>query len=126
MPLLRLRSPKVWVRCGVYAFAAVALFGLPGAIHGGVFDIVQWIAQTFLQLVLLSIILVRRSVQAAALDKRAFDTYIDTQTILHEVAGTLHPPFRLRRHLSTTSGHPGLPVRPAHQRKSLVHHGRTL
>jgi hypothetical protein len=47
---------------------------------------VQWTAQTFLQLVLLSIILVGQNVQAAASDKRALDTYIDTEAILHEVA----------------------------------------
>ena len=69
-----------------YAFAVVALIGLPGAINGGVYDVVQWIAQTFLQLVLLSIILVGQNVQAAASDKRALDTYIDTEAILHEVA----------------------------------------
>ncbi len=69
-----------------YAFAAVALVGLPGAINGGVYDVVQWIVQTFLQLVLLSIILVGQDVQAAASDNRALDTYIDTEAILHEVA----------------------------------------
>ena len=69
-----------------YAFAAVALFGLPGAIHGGVYDVVQWIAQTFLQLVLLSIILVGQNVQAAASDKRARDTFTDAEMILTEVA----------------------------------------
>ena len=69
-----------------YAFAVVTLFGLPGAIHAGVSGVVQWIAQTFLQLVLLSIILVGQNVQAAASDKRARDTYIDAEAILHEVS----------------------------------------
>lgn len=69
-----------------YAFAVVALFGLPGAIQGGVSGVVQWIAQTFLQLVLLSIILVGQNVQAAASDKRALDTNIDAEAILHEVS----------------------------------------
>ena len=69
-----------------YAFAVVALIGLPGAIHDGVSGVVQWIAQTFLQLVLLSIILVGQNVQAAASDKRARDTYIDAEAILHEVS----------------------------------------
>jgi hypothetical protein len=41
-----------------YIFAAIALFGLPSAIKNGLGGIVQWIAQTFLQLVLLSIIIV--------------------------------------------------------------------
>ncbi|MGH3841205.1 MAG: hypothetical protein ACRDR6_12080 [Pseudonocardiaceae bacterium] len=74
---------SVWC---AYAFAVVALFGLPGAIQGGVSGVVQWIAQTFLQLVLLSIILVGQNVQAAASDKRALDTYIDAEAILHEVS----------------------------------------
>jgi hypothetical protein len=68
-----------------YAFAVITVFGLPGAIAGGVSGIVQWIAQTFLQLVLLSIILVGQNVQATAADKRAVDTYVDAEAILHEV-----------------------------------------
>lgn len=67
-----------------YVFAALALFGLPSAIHEGVGGIVQWIAQTFLQLVLLSIIIVGQNVQAQAADKRAADTFNDTEAILHE------------------------------------------
>ncbi|MGH3844787.1 MAG: hypothetical protein ACRDS0_25605 [Pseudonocardiaceae bacterium] len=69
-----------------YAFAVLTLFGLPGAIAAGVSGVVQWIAQTFLQLVLLSIILVGQNVQAAASDKRALDTFVDAEAILHEVA----------------------------------------
>jgi len=67
-----------------YLFGAIALVGLPGAIHQGVLGIVQWIAQTFLQLVLLSIILVGQSVQASAADKRALDTFNDAEALLHE------------------------------------------
>lgn len=69
-----------------YAFAFLTLFGLPGAIHGGVYGVVQWIAQTFLQLVLLSIILVGQNVQAIAADKRALDTYTDAEAIRREVS----------------------------------------
>jgi hypothetical protein len=57
-----------------YIFAGIALFGLPSAISHGVGGIVQWIAQTFLQLVLLSIIIVGQNVQAAASDERAENT----------------------------------------------------
>jgi len=67
-----------------YVFAAIALFGLPGAIKQGTLGIVQWIAQTFLQLVLLSIIIVGQNVQAAASDKRAESTYEDAEAVLHE------------------------------------------
>jgi hypothetical protein len=67
-----------------YAFAVLTLFGLPGAIGAGVSGVVQWIAQTFLQLVLLSIILVGQNVQSAAADKRALDTYTHAEAIVHE------------------------------------------
>ena len=50
----------------------------------GVGGIVQWIAQTFLQLVLLSIIIVGQNVQAAASDERAENTYQDAEAVLHE------------------------------------------
>jgi hypothetical protein len=45
---------------------------------------VAWIAQTFLQLVLLSIIIVGTNIQSAASDKRAQDTYADAEAVLHE------------------------------------------
>jgi hypothetical protein len=67
-----------------YIFAGIALFGLPSAIHDGVGGVVQWIAQTFLQLVLLSIIIVGQNVQAAASDERAESTYQDAEAVLHE------------------------------------------
>lgn len=57
-----------------YVFAAIALFGLPAAIRGGVSTIVVWTAQTFLQLVLLSIILVGQQVLGAATDAREVRT----------------------------------------------------
>jgi hypothetical protein len=67
-----------------YIFAAITLVGLPSAIRDGVGGIVQWIAQTFLQLVLLSIIIVGQNVQAAASDQRAENTYQDAEAVLHE------------------------------------------
>lgn len=54
-----------------YLFAALTLVGLPSAITTGVGGIVQWIAQTFLQLVLLSVILLEQNIQAQAADQRA-------------------------------------------------------
>jgi hypothetical protein len=66
-----------------YVFAAIALISLPAAITSGkVIVIVAWIAQTFLQLVLLSIIMVGQSVQSAASDARAAKEFADTETIL--------------------------------------------
>src|SRR5580704_11840 len=48
-----------------YIFAAVALIGLPPALRPGGEGIIAWIAQTFLQLVLLSIIIVGQNIAAA-------------------------------------------------------------
>lgn len=47
-----------------YVFAAIAFVTLPSAIRGGATTLVPWIAQTFLQLVLLSIIMVGQQLQA--------------------------------------------------------------
>ena len=67
-----------------YAFAALALVSLPDAIrsHSAV-TLVSWISQTFLQLVLLSIIIVGQNVQSAAADARAQATYEDADAVLH-------------------------------------------
>jgi hypothetical protein len=66
-----------------YLFAVIALISLPAAITSGqVIVIVAWIAQTFLQLVLLSIIMVGQTVQAVASDTRAAKEFGDTETIL--------------------------------------------
>jgi hypothetical protein len=67
-----------------YAFAALALISLPDAIKAGKPAIISWIAQTFLQLVLLSIIIVGQNIQSAASDKRAADTFKDAEAVLHE------------------------------------------
>jgi hypothetical protein len=68
-----------------YAFAALALVSLPSAIaSGSAVTLVSWISQTFLQLVLLSVIIVGQNVLAAAADKRAEATYDDADAVLHE------------------------------------------
>jgi hypothetical protein len=66
-----------------YAFAALALVSLPTAIRGGVATTITWTAQTFLQLVLLSIIIVGQNIQGAAADERAQATYEDADAVLH-------------------------------------------
>jgi hypothetical protein len=68
-----------------YLFALVALISLPEAIssHSSV-TLVSWVSQTFLQLVLLSVIIVGQNVLAAAADKRADATYNDADAVLHE------------------------------------------
>jgi hypothetical protein len=69
-----------------YAFALFDLISLPDAIRSGTAAIVSWVAQTFLQLVLLSVIMVGQNVQAAAADKRSEATFHDASATLHEVA----------------------------------------
>lgn len=66
-----------------YAFAVIALISLPDALKSGTAAIISWIAQTFLQLVLLSIIIVGQNIQSAAADKRAEATYLDADAVLH-------------------------------------------
>lgn len=65
-----------------YLFAGIALISLPDAIRGGTAALVAWIAQTFLQLVLLSVIMVGQKVSAAASDKQALQTYKDAEALL--------------------------------------------
>ena len=96
-----------------YLFALIAFTSLPiilvqaGAISGshvphfllkpGLILIVAWIAQTFLQLVLLSIIIVGQNVLAAAADKRAEATYEDADAVLHTS-------MEIQRHLAAQDG----------------------
>jgi hypothetical protein len=58
---------------------------------------VSWISQTFLQLVLLSIIIVGQNVLAAAADKRAEATYEDADAVLHTS-------MEIQRHLAAQDG----------------------
>lgn len=59
-----------------YIFAAIALVSLPGALKSGsTVVIVSWIAQTFLQLVLLSIIMVGQNVQSASVEQKINETH---------------------------------------------------
>lgn len=59
-----------------YIFAAIALISLPKAIQSGdSITIISWIAQTFLQLVLLSIIMVGQKVQSKNLEKTINETH---------------------------------------------------
>ena len=69
-----------------YAFTILALISAPAAFaSGNALVIVAWVAQTFLQLVLLPIIIVGQNVQAASADKRAEATFDDATMILAEV-----------------------------------------
>jgi hypothetical protein len=72
-----------------YLFAAIALYGLPTALKPGGEGLVSWIAQTFLQLVLLSIIIVGSNVTSAASDARAAKTFEDVETVREDVRTAL-------------------------------------
>src|ERR1700686_1465943 len=68
-----------------YAFAALALVSLPAAIiSGNPGVIVSWLSQTFLQLVLLSIIIVGQQVLAEAQDQRV-EADPETLELLHRI-----------------------------------------
>jgi hypothetical protein len=68
-----------------YLFTLLALVSAPSAFNSGdKIIIVAWIAQTFLQLVLLPIIIVGQNVQAAAADARSQATYDDAAAVLEE------------------------------------------
>jgi len=59
-----------------YIFAALALISLPAAMRSGdVVIIVAWIAQTFLQLVLLSIIMVGQKSSSASVEEMIKETH---------------------------------------------------
>jgi len=89
---LRITGAVGTMRCA-YIFTAIALISLPAALRSGnTIVIVSWIAQTFLQLVLLSIIIVGQNIQAAAADRRSQATYEDADLILHHC-------LELERHL---------------------------
>ncbi len=59
-----------------YIFAAIALISLPAALRtGDAIVIVAWLAQTFLQLVLLSIIMVGQSASSKSLEQTINETH---------------------------------------------------
>ena len=67
-----------------YVFSLLALLALPSAISQGTYYIIVWLSSSFLQLVLLPIIIVGQNIQAAAADKRAEDTFKDAEAVLKE------------------------------------------
>jgi hypothetical protein len=82
-----------------YVFAAIALVSLPEAIRGGTAPLIAWIAQTFLQLVLLSVIMVGQKVAAAASDKQALQTYQDAEALI-KIQDDVHNLVKLNTELT--------------------------
>ena len=80
-----------------YIFSVVALVSLPAIlsqfqafhstfpswlIKASLIALVSWIAQTYIQLVLLSVIIVGQNIQSAASDARATKTFEDTELLV--------------------------------------------
>jgi len=82
-----------------YAFAILAFISLPDAIKAGTPALIAWIAQTFLQLVLLSIIMVGQKVAATASDKQALQTFKDAEALL-EISNDLHKLIKINNNLT--------------------------
>ena len=59
-----------------YVFAAIAFISFPAALTGGTSVLISWIAQTFLQLVLLSVIMVGQEVQSKKSERRAIQDHL--------------------------------------------------
>ena len=102
-------TSNVGTMTSAYIFCILAFLSLPAVLSGlggpfiGLFPafmvkasliaLIAWIAQTFLQLVLLPIIIVGQNVQAEASDHRAEATYNDAEAVLHEA-------LEIQRHLA--------------------------
>ena len=83
-------TKRVGTMWTAYLFAALALISFPAAIASrDVIVIVAWIAQTFLQLVLLPIIIVGQNVIQAANDARAEADH-ETLTAVHRLTVEVH------------------------------------
>jgi hypothetical protein len=82
-----------------YLFAIIAFISLPSAIAGGTAALVSWIAQTFLQLVLLSVIMVGQKVAAKASDKQALQTYKDAEALL-KIEDEIHRLIKVNNELT--------------------------
>jgi hypothetical protein len=72
-----------------YAFAGLALISFPEALKAGTAALIAWIAQTFLQLVLLSIIMVGQNVAAEKSDRQLEQTYQDAEALL-KISDDIH------------------------------------
>ena len=66
-----------------YVFAAIALISLPDNVHSTQL-LILWISSSFLQLVLLPVIIVGQNIQAKAADARSEATYNDASAVLEE------------------------------------------
>ncbi len=83
-------TEKVGTMWCAYAFVALALISLPEAMASrDALKIVAWIAQTFLQLVLLPIIIVGQNIQAEIAERQAL-TDSETLVAIKQLAQEIH------------------------------------
>ena len=82
-----------------YAFAVLALISLPEAIKLGTAALIAWVAQTFLQLVLLSIIMVGQKVASEKSDRQLEQTYYDAEALL-QISDDMHKLVKQNVHLT--------------------------
>jgi hypothetical protein len=99
--------PEVLVTAGVVPASDVPHFFK----NQGLIILVAWVAQTFLQLVLLSIIIVGQRVQNLSAEARAEKTYRDAEEILNRL--DTHTQGGLREVLDAIHALPGSPKDPA-------------
>lgn len=83
-----------------YAFGALAIYGGTAVNWHNAFQVVQWISQTFLQLVLLSIIMVGQKVLSEGSDRQAkemHDTVMESHEELHRLVAEVHALLQEKR-----------------------------
>lgn len=68
-----------------WLFCLLAIAGLPTALKPGNIGFLFWFSSDLLQLTLLSVIIVGQNIQAGASDKRAEQTFLDVEALLHEL-----------------------------------------
>lgn len=110
-----------WIFCLIALTSLPAILVQAGAVptgdvpaflqKPGLILIVAWVAQTFIQLVLLSVIMVGQAVQSSAADQRSTDTWRDTEFIKDQVnehtdGGLKAVMDRLDRIDAALAGHP--------------------
>jgi hypothetical protein len=90
-PIVRFNARiGLWITLGVgtmwmaYLFAVLTLFALPDAMQQGTYYVIVWLSSSFLQLVLLPIIIVGQNIQAKAADQRAEEMYENAKAVLKE------------------------------------------
>ena len=83
-------TEKVGTMTCAYLFALLALISLPEALSSeDPLEIVSWVAETFLQLVLLSIIIVGQNIQADIAEQQA-QTDRETLVAIKKLAEEIH------------------------------------